>query len=262
MSPEHLILTRIMGGKSHIIKYIIPLIPPHKTYVEVFGGGASLLLNKKPSEVEVYNDINGELVNLFKVVKERPSEFYHAFDLILYSRKVREELQQSETPADPLDRAVRYWYLLNSSFCGDIFGGFSGGGCKKKNEARAFFNRLENVFKVAQRLRNVIIENLDFRKLIPMFDSVDTFFWCDPPYFELDEDYYEHRFNVHDHVALARLLNGAKGKWLLIYNDCPEIRALYSDYNILRLRLQKEAGKPDKLGMRRKFNYILIMNYV
>jgi len=256
-----LILTRIFGGKSHIIKHILPLIPKHRVFVEVFGGGASLLLNKEPSDVEVYNDINEELVNLFRVVKERPNEFYHAFDLILYSRKVREDLQQSEIPTDPLDRAVRYWYLLNTSFCGDVYGGFSGAGCREKNEAKAFFNRLGNVFKVAQRLRNVVIENLDFRRLIPMYDSTDTFFWCDPPYFELTEDYYEFRFDVSDHLSLCRILAEAKGKWLLIYNDCPEIRALYSDFSILKLKLQKDAGKPDELRSRGKFNYVLIGNY-
>jgi len=256
-----LTLNRTMGGKARLVKYLLPLVPPHKCYVEVFGGGAALLLNKPQSKVEVYNDLDDELFNLFRVVREDPERFVRSFDLMLYSRTQRELYKAMATPKTPLERAVRYWYLLNTSYSGDIHGGFRGAGVTTTNEARTFFAKLRDVYAVAERLRNVIIEHMDFRKLLSLYDSPRTFFFCDPPYFSSSLDYYDESFVGSDHAALSRALDNVRGKWLLIYDDCPEVRALYSHRRIVPLNLRKDAGPPRDFVGRDIFKYVLIGNY-
>jgi len=101
-----------LGGKTFLIKKLLSLVPPHEIYVEVFGGSAELLFRKEPSKIEVYNDIDGELVNLFEVVRNRFNEFLEKARWLLYSRELLNRLQK---PAeDPVEQAVRTFYLCKT----------------------------------------------------------------------------------------------------------------------------------------------------
>jgi len=250
-----------IGGKHFLVRTLLGLIPAHRVYVEVFGGGAHLLLNKEPSHIEVYNDINGDLVNLFTVVRDRPDDFVKAFDLWLYSRELRERYLREPMPTDPVERAARFFFLIESSFSGDIHGGMKGTGGKVKNEARTFFRKLQRIHEISRRLRNVFIERRDFREIIKLYDSKDTFFYCDPPYWEAQSFEYQYDFTEKDHVDLWDLLRRIKGKFLLTYGDSSIIRALYKDFYFFHGGRIARGSK--SLGtMKKAFKHLIIMNYI
>lgn len=216
-----------MGGDFPLLKYLAKLIPPHNCYVEVFGGAAPLLLNKSPSKVEIYNDIDGDLVNLFRVVKERFQDFMHELDWWLYSREIYYDYQKRfRFEKDPVKRAAMYFYLLRSSFSGKVIHGFSTS--KIRNEASRFAHSVELLRKVHERLKKVVVERLDFREVIKRYDSRGTFFYCDPPHLyysteKRERDYYVERFSVADFMDLLNLLENIEGKFLLKQTSIPFI---------------------------------------
>lgn len=257
-------------------------------YIEVFGGSGAVLLGKeKADKFEVYNDFNENLVNLFRCMRDRPFEFIREFGFlnlnsrddfntikrffqnqsfednyfekqleltdILFpkanSKEIREIYTLKKQDYD-LRRAVMFLKLLRYSYS-------SGGksyGCQPFNISTLF----TIIEQLSKRLSNTVIENQDFEKLIKHYDRVDSFFYCDPPYFT-SEYVYECGFNWEDHVRLKEALTNAKGKWLVSYNDCEEIRQLYEGNNFFSFKrihsmVQKyEAGK--------EFPELLIGNY-
>lgn len=247
----------IIGGKFNILKTLLPLIPPHKVYVEVFGGAASLLLNKRPSRIEVYNDADGELVNLFMVVRDHPNEFLKGFKVILYSREIYNRWVKEPLPKDPVERAVRFYYLLRSSFSGTHDGGWKFN--LTRNPAQTFFKSLRSILLISRRLKNVQIEKLDFRKCIEQYDRQNTFFYLDPPYYGLQ--YYRVKFSEKDHLDLREILGKTKGKWLLTYNSHPMIKQMYSGFNIREIEMPKTAPHKKRGEKRGSFGNLIITNY-
>lgn len=254
-------LIRYVGGDSYLLPYLAKMVPPHESYVEVFGGGGVFLLNKPPSKVEVYNDLDGNLVNLFKVVKEKPDEFQKQFELLLYSQQVYYEfLKKYKTNGwkDEVERAVGWFFLTRGAHLGKVGGGFATG--RTTNQARSFFNAVENVKKIHKRLRNVIIESLDFREVVKRYDGPKTFFYCDPPHLYLStengtrgSDYYNmdaNVFNDADYADLLKLLENIEGKFLLKQAvDVPFLRNWANEhgFSVVRLRLKK-ASRGDPRG--------------
>lgn len=215
-------LVKYMGGDSFLLPYLAKMIPPHECYVEVFGGGAPLLLNKPPSRVEVYNDLDGLLVNLFKVVRERYDEFMEKARWLLYSRQLYYEYLHalaSNKISDPVERAVAFWYVLSASYAGAAGIGSGFGTSTKHNEARAMWARLGKLELIHKRLRNVVIEQLDFREVLKKYDGDRTFFYLDPPHLyiatEKKDAMYRLGFTEKDYMDLLGLLEKARGKWLL-----------------------------------------------
>jgi DNA adenine methylase len=246
-----------IGGKFNLLKSLIPLIPAHKTYVEVFGGAASLLLNKPPSKVEVFNDADGELVNLFLVVRDHPQKFLKSFRLILYSREIYKRWAKEESPEDSVKRAVRFYYLLRSSFNGLHDGGWSFN--LKRNKAKAFFNSLRQIHLISERLKNVQIDCLGFRKCIERYDRPETFFYLDPPYYALQ--YYRVKFSKEDHLDLRKILGKVRGKWLLTYNGHPKIRKMYSKFHLIEVEMPKTSPLKKEGEKRNHFKNLIITNY-
>jgi DNA adenine methylase len=109
------IFFRYLGGKHFLLKELLKRIPPHEVYVEVFGGSADLLFHKPPSKVEVYNDIDGDLVNLFEVVRNNFDEFHEKAKWLLYSRELHEKFEK-EKSNDKIEQALRTWYVYQTSF--------------------------------------------------------------------------------------------------------------------------------------------------
>jgi len=250
-----------IGGKFHLLKTLIPLIPPHEVYVEVFGGAANLLLNKPPSKVEVYNDIDGELINLFMVVRDSPDEFVERFQLLLYSRElyyrwVREE-KKGLWPEDPVERAARFYFVMRSSFSGTYDKGWSFR--KRRNPAKFFFSSLKKISLIAERLKHVQVDHLDFRGCIKYWDEPVAFFFLDPPYYGLQ--YYRMKFSQEDHEDLREILGKTKGKWLLTYNDDPWVRDAYAEFNITEAQMIKAASHKRTGEKRGKFTNLIITNY-
>jgi DNA adenine methylase len=214
-----------IGSKTNISKKLISLFPEHKIYVEPFGGAASVLLNKPLSKIEVLNDISDDIANLFAVVSSKDT-FDKFVDLVLtlpYSRsvhsKARKLLKQpfEFEPFNPdIKRAALYFYFRNVSISGSHSFAIS----LVREKASVYFNKVKQLPIIHERLQNVIIEKMDFEECIRKYDTPNTLFFVDPPYFGT-EYYYAGGFKPEDHERLLRTLKQIKGKFVLTtyYND-------------------------------------------
>lgn len=235
-----------IGGKRLLRKDILKEFPPagtYRRYIEVFGGAGWVLFSKeKHAELEVYNDINSQLVNLFRCVKYHLAALQQELQWLLNSREMfltaRDMQQEGFTD---LQRAARFWIIIKESYGSDCHSF----GLKGKN----LLNNIAYLEKVAQRLNSVVIENLDFQHLIKTYDRVDALFYLDPPYYNAEE-YYPGTFCTEDHARLKHCLDKVKGKFILSYNDCPEIRKLYQSYKMIEVTRQNnlvaESGRDYK----------------
>lgn len=256
-SRSKIMFLQYMGGKGLLVPTLRDLISQHKCYVEVFGGGAQLLFAKRPSRVEVYNDIDGRLVNLFRVVRDHSLEFQERLEKLLYSRRIFEDFCRQPETGDPVEDAVRFYYVNRNSFSGEYGTGWSRGTIK--NEAKEYFSVVSQLGRVAARLRNVQVEETDFRECIEGFDRSWTLFFCDPPYYGVQA--YKYSFNEKDHEDLARALAKVKGKWLLTYNDHPRIRHLYAGFPLLVKKLPVMGALVTGQKSRRTWDQLIIANY-
>jgi DNA adenine methylase len=218
-------LLPIPGSKWYLSRHLLKMIPLHTTYVEVFGGGAVLLLRKPPSPAEVYNDIDGDLVNLFRVVRdeEKFKRFYELVSWTLYSREefnyAKEMLKRGDI--SDVERAYYFFMYIHQSF------GRTGSAWAYEikpsqhhpgvNRALSWFNLREVLGLIHQRLARVQIENDDFRKIIPRYDRENTFFYLDPPYYPHTRsvNIYRYEMTEADYEDLFNLLLQVKGKVLL-----------------------------------------------
>lgn len=205
------------GGKYYYAKHLIPMFPEHNCYVEVFGGAGNVLIQKPISKLEVFNDINSDIVNLFRVLRNDYDAFIAQIENIPYSREeyyyFRERL---ETETNELQRAVMWFCAANMSFSGVFGGGW--GFSKTKNHANAFKNKAERLHEIRDRLRCVLIENEDFEFMLESYDTEDTFFYLDPPYVpetRKSSNVYAHEMSYEDHEKLIDILKNIKGKVML-----------------------------------------------
>lgn len=219
-------------------KRIIAEFPDASTigrYIEVFGGGGSVLFAKQPHKLEVYNDVNCELVNLFRCMKYHKGELEKEVSGYINSREifyeVRERLKNGVGFTD-IQRAAMFFAKIKISYGADgrTFG------CNKKNIA------VDRFSEVSQRLKSVVIENKDFEDLIKVYDRPDALIYCDPPY-HLAEGYYDVQFTENDHFRLKNALDNVKGKFILSYNDDSFVRDLYKEYTIIEIERQNNLGK-------------------
>ncbi len=213
------------GGKGNMVGKILKLFPPHHTYVEPFGGGASLLLNKEPSPVEVYNDRDSGLVNFFRILRDprKFKKFYRKVFFTPYSREEREYCKETwKSCEDAVEKAYRWFVAIRQSFSGDMKGGWgfnvttSAGGMARA--CSAWLSVIEELPLIHERFKRVQIEHKDFREIIKLYDTEDTLFYNDPPYIpetRKDKKLYNHELTLEDHKDLVNLLLNIKGKCIL-----------------------------------------------
>jgi DNA adenine methylase len=262
-------LGRFFAGKQRLAKDIIARMPPHTTYVEPFGGFCSVLLNKPPSPVEVYNDTNRDLVNLLICIKNYTFEFVSQLYNLPYSREIFgwfcDEIINTNFEIPDVSRAVKFYYLTQAGFAAlsrwpPTIGNW-GYSATNNPQTRSFYNKILNIWYVAARLQHVHIDNRDFSRVIEAYDTEDTFFYIDPPYYQTG-DVLDGKFTEEDHKRLAEQLKNLRGKWLLTYNDHPKIRRLYKDFYMEHITHQQSASNTrDTNGVREQFPQLLIMNY-
>ncbi len=216
-----------IGGKNALKKEICSRIPEGcKRYIEVFGGAAWVLFAKeKHADMEIYNDANGDLVNLFRVVKYHCGELQKELSCMLNSRELFEDFKAQcyIRGMTDIQRAARFFMLIKSSYGANL----KNFGCVKKDISVA----TEYLTRIQDRLSNVLIENKDFEILMKIYDKPNAFIYMDPPYYGT-EKYYQAQFSPQDHERLYKAFCRVEGKCLLSYNDCEYIRVLYSDYTI------------------------------
>jgi DNA adenine methylase len=203
-----------------MLKWVLGMIPEHRVYVEVFGGSGKVLLNKPQSKVEVWNDYDRRIANLFHVVVFKFDEFYEKVRGLVYSRelykKYKKELSEVEKiEIGDVDLAVKTYYVMCCMFSGggSGFKSFGFRFSRKDNQAKQYWRRLGELERIRERLSGVVIECDDFEVVMKRWDGEDVWFYCDPPYYN-SEGYYS-GFSREDHERLLRLLKRVKGKWLL-----------------------------------------------
>ncbi|MDY4378660.1 DNA adenine methylase [Pectobacterium brasiliense] len=232
-----------IGGKRRLAKHILPLFPAHTCYVEPFCGAAALYFLKHPSKAEVINDINGELVNLYRVVKHHLEEFVRQFKWALVSRQIYKWLQvvPEETLTD-IQRAARFYYLQKQAFGGKVEERTFG----TATTAPPRFNllRIEEELSMAHlRLSRTVIEHLDWSECIQRYDRPHTLFYCDPPYWGTEG--YGVEFELENYVHMAQLARDIKGKMIISVNDIPEMRQAFEGLNLQSVGINYSlSGKP------------------
>ncbi|HCR1008183.1 DNA adenine methylase [Enterobacter hormaechei] len=230
MKEQSLPIVPWIGGKRRLAKHILPLFPAHTCYVEPFSGAAALYFLKTPSKTEVINDINGELVNLYRVVKHHLEEFVRQFKWALVSRQIYKWLQ--DTPEETLtdiQRAARFYYLQKQAFGGKVAGHTFG--TSTTSAPRFNLLRIEEELSMAHlRLSRTLIEHLDWQQCIKRYDRPHTLFYCDPPYWGTEG--YGVEFGLENYDHMAELARSIKGKMIISVNDIPEMRQAFDGLNI------------------------------
>lgn len=217
-------LLRYHGAKWRLAPWITSYFPKHRIYVEPFGGSGAVLLRKEKSEVEVYNDLDKEIVNLFTVCRERGEELAQLVYLTPYSRsEFKKSFELSDDPVEQARRTiVRSFQGFGSGYVTAGPGsksvsdnGFRIGWRVKGNNPHSHFCKLPNVvIDVIDRLRGVVIENTSYENIIKKNDTKDTLIYADPPYVSTERDRgndYRYEFSEDDHINLAKILHETKG---------------------------------------------------
>lgn len=229
-----------VGGKRRLVGDILPWFVPHTCYVEPFAGAAALLFNKVPSKVEVLNDVNTDLVNLYRVVRHHLEEFVRQFKWALTSRKLFEWAQA--TPAETLtdiQRAARFFYLQKLAF-GAKVEGQTFGVATTASQALNLLRIEEDLSAAHLRLSRVVIEHMDWAACIARYDRPHTLFYCDPPYWGTEG--YGVGFELDQYERMAELMRSMMGKAIVSVNDIPEMRAVFKGFTTRRLRIKYSVG--------------------
>lgn len=255
------------GGKFNHLNWLIPLLPQATHYCEPFAGSAAVLLNREPSPVETYNDIDGEVVNFFRVLRDQPEDLIRAIGLTPFSR---EELRIAvEEPIDDLselERARRFFVRARQVRTGLAQTASAGRWAHCKLTSRAgmagavsrWLGSVEGLSEIVQRLLRVQIENATAIEVIQRYDSEETLFYCDPPYphdSRGDIHAYGYEMTDSDHRELAEVLTNLKGKVALSGYRCELLNQLYKDWNCI------ESPSKQCLSVKQPRTEILWTNY-
>ncbi len=203
------------GGKQTLLKYLLPLIPSHKLYCEPFFGGGAVFFAKPKSDVEVINDINGEVINFFKVIKTKFPELQKEIQSTLHSRELYKramEIYNNPTRYSDVKRAWALWTATNQGFAGMI--GSWGFGKDDSKEASLAVKRETFTKRYEERLTRVQVENNNAIKVISRCDDKETFIYADPPYINSDQGHYK-GYSEDDYRELLNALAKVKAKFLL-----------------------------------------------
>lgn len=229
-----------IGGKRRLAKRILPMFPAHDCYVEPFAGGAALFFLKDQADVEVLNDINGELVNLYRVVKHHLEEFIRQFKWALISRQIFGWLKQTpeETLTD-IQRAARFYYLQKMAFGGKVANQTFG--TATTSAPRLNLLRIEEELSAAHlRLSRAYIEHLNWEECIRRYDRPHTLFYLDPPYWGTEG--YGVVFGLEQYARMAELAKSIKGKMAISVNDIPEMRQAFAGLSVERVEISYTVG--------------------
>lgn len=238
------------GGKRYLAHRIIEYFPPHRIYLEPFGGGASVLLNKEPVEVETYNDLDRRITRLFRVLRDQGQAFLEKVRLSLYSQVEFEDAAIYPEGATDLDKALCDFIRWRQSFGGKgkqwsytttrARGGMAG-------DVNAWWTAIDGLPQIIERLRRVQITCQDALEAIPRFDHPEAVIYCDPPYVHSTRDansrsVYGIEMSDEEHRLLARLLKRCKSKILLSGYPSDLYEELYGDWPLVTFDIANHSA--------------------
>jgi DNA adenine methylase len=251
MNKSKLIAFGWYGGKFSHLDWLLPLLPKAHHYCEPFGGSAAVLLNRDPSPIETYNDIDGEVANFFRVLRDQKDALIEAIGLTPFSR---EEFEQAiAKPAEKLsdlERARRFYIRARQVRTGLAQTASTGRWAHCRLTSRAgmagavsrWLGSVEALPEIVQRLLRVQIENDTAINVIQRYDSEKTLFYCDPPYPHSsrgDNNAYRYEMTDYEHRKLAEVLRSVKGKVALSGYHCDLLDKLYNDWTVIEAPAKK-----------------------
>jgi len=242
-----------IGGKRRLAKHLLPLFPKHQTYVEPFCGAAALYFIKEPSKVEIINDINDELVNLYRVLQNHLEEFVRQFKWALTSRKVYdwEQNKNVDTLTD-IQRAARFYYLQKLAFGGKVNGQTYG--VAATSPPRLNLLRIEEDLSQAHlRLSRTNIEHLPWDKCVMKYDRDFTLFYLDPPYWNTEG--YGVEFGFENYERMAELARSINGKMIISINDHKDIKKVFKGLKRRTVDITYTVGGAKNGAKRKEFIY-------
>ncbi|QQC83007.1 DNA adenine methylase [Acinetobacter bereziniae] len=246
-----------VGGKRRLVSQLTEKIPEHQCYVELFAGGAALFfMRDQPSKFEIINDVNGELVNLYRVVQHHLEEFIRQFKWALISRQMFEWLKEASTDLmTDIQRAARFYYLQQNAF---------GAKATNQNFGTKTLGRPINLLRIEEqlseahlRLSGVTVEHLTWDKCLLKYDREHTFMYADPPYWKLFG--YGIEFEFDQYEKMAELMLSCKSKVMLSINDHPDMRSVFKKLNIETTAIKYTIGGNKK--NQDKKTELIITNY-
>lgn len=246
-----------IGGKRRLAKTILPMFPEHQCYVEPFCGAAALFFMKDPAKVEVLNDINGDLVSLYRVIQHHPEELIRQFKYALSSRQVFDWLKEQPTePLTDIQRAARFYYLQKLGFGGKVAGRTFG--TATTSPPRMSFTRIEEDLSLAHlRLQRVYVEHLAWDACVARYDRPHTLFYCDPPYWSTEG--YGVDFPFDNYTRMADLARSIAGRMIISVNDIPEMRQVFAGLDMQRVEIPYTVGGTNR--PKEKAGELIIRNF-
>jgi len=237
-----------IGGKRNLSRRLCSIIDalPHDGYAEPFVGMGGIFLRRtRQAKVEVINDISGDVVTFFRVLQEHYPYFIDMLRWRVASRNEFERLKAMDPEQlTDLQRAARFLYLQRLAFGGKVAG--RNYGVSRTTGARFNVSKLEPMLAdIHERLAGVTIGQLPFDQLITRYDRAGMLFYLDPPYFGCEDDYGPGVFDRADFERLADQLGRARGDFILSINDTPEIRAIFSGFNRIPVKVTYTIANND-----------------
>jgi len=245
---------RWYGGKYSHLDFILPQLPRTEQYIEPFGGSAAVLINREPSPVETYNDIDGDVVNFFKVLREDRDELLEKIALTPFSREELAEAveKKNDDELSDTERARLFFVRAGQTRSGLAQEATPGRwayckGTSRRNMSGAvsrYHGRLEQLHNVADRLRRVQIENKPAIEVVERHDDEDSLFYCDPPYpheVRGDTNSYGAEMSDEDHRELAESLRNADGKVAVSGYKCDLYEELFEEHGWNRVDAEEKT---------------------
>jgi DNA adenine methylase len=236
--PKKLIAFGWYGGKFSHLDWLLPQLPECLHYCEPFAGSGAILLNRAPSPVETYNDIDGEIVNFFKVLREEKDVLIEQIALTPFSREEFALACELNPDLSNLERARRFYIRARQVRTGLAQTATVGRWANCKNTSRAgmsgvvsrWLGGIDQLEFIAERLLRVQIENRPAIDVIKLYDGKETLFYCDPPYIHEtrgDTKSYSYEMDNSAHEKLAETLNSIEGLVAISNYECDLMNKLY-----------------------------------
>lgn len=243
-----------MGSKFSILPWLLPQLPKCNHYITVFGGGGTDLLNREPSPIETYNDINGAVVNFFNVLRNNPIELIAALELTPHSRNEYNEAWFVETDS-PVEKARKFFIRTQQSIhaagAQEKVKGWAAALTQSRvsisEKTHKWIRGVDGLWEVAERLKHVQIEHKDFRFILKSYDDKGTLFYCDPPYDMTFRSSSKYTFDFinQDFIDLHYWAKKSTGLVAVSGYDTPFMSELFKDFN-KRVGPIRKNGKSDK----------------
>lgn len=251
------------GGKQKLLPIIKPLIPDHTLYCEPFVGGAAIFFGKDKSGVEVINDTNSELINFYKVVQNDYLSLEKMIKVTLHSRRLHKDAEvvyANPHLFDDVKRAWAVWVLSSQSFAAMIDGSWGYDKSKRTTTVKITNKRDGFTDELAMRLQDVQIECSDALYVIKSRDSEDSFFYCDPPYYNSNCGHYD-GYTIEDFEMLLKVLSEIKGKFLLSSYPSEILKAYTKKYKWFTKSTDQSVSVNAKSGYQKRKVEVLTANF-